>query len=161
MHASTVAGSQRVTVRASCTPSSAPTKRHPSAAAALLAGSAALQAALTASPAVAASEAVASLADGSSVTLAVGGGAALAALGAALVFADPQNRRAQQMAETGGDELEAVKNYFNTDGYSRWKKIYGETDDVNKASSWTSARDTRRPWTRCCVGWTRRAAWRG
>jgi hypothetical protein len=37
------------------------------------------------------------------------------------------------MAETGGDELEAVKNYFNTDGYSRWKKIYGETDDVNKA----------------------------
>lgn len=25
-----------------------------------------------------------------------------------------------------------VKNYFNTSGYERWKKIYGETDDVNK-----------------------------
>lgn len=25
-----------------------------------------------------------------------------------------------------------VKNYFNTSGYERWRKIYGETDDVNK-----------------------------
>lgn len=25
-----------------------------------------------------------------------------------------------------------VKTYFNTDGFSRWQKIYGETDDVNK-----------------------------
>jgi hypothetical protein len=25
-----------------------------------------------------------------------------------------------------------VKTYFNTDGFNRWKKIYGETDDVNK-----------------------------
>eukprot|EP00877_Chromochloris_zofingiensis_P012455 jgi/Chrzof1/7463/Cz02g24270.t1_CHLM[v5.2] len=41
-------------------------------------------------------------------------------------------RRAQQMQQTGGNELEAVKNYFNTSGYERWKKIYGETDDVNK-----------------------------
>jgi methylase of polypeptide subunit release factors len=25
-----------------------------------------------------------------------------------------------------------VKNYFNTEGFSRWQKIYGETDEVNK-----------------------------
>jgi hypothetical protein len=25
-----------------------------------------------------------------------------------------------------------VKNYFNTDGFNRWQKIYGETDEVNK-----------------------------
>jgi magnesium-protoporphyrin O-methyltransferase len=25
-----------------------------------------------------------------------------------------------------------VKTYFNTEGFNRWKKIYGETDEVNK-----------------------------
>ncbi len=25
-----------------------------------------------------------------------------------------------------------VKNYFNTTGFERWNKIYGETEDVNK-----------------------------
>lgn len=25
-----------------------------------------------------------------------------------------------------------MKTYFNTDGFNRWKKIYGETDEVNK-----------------------------
>lgn len=25
-----------------------------------------------------------------------------------------------------------VKEYFNNSGFQRWKKIYGETDDVNK-----------------------------
>jgi magnesium-protoporphyrin O-methyltransferase len=28
--------------------------------------------------------------------------------------------------------LQQVKNYFNTTGYERWRKIYGETEDVNK-----------------------------
>lgn len=50
-------------------------------------------------------------------------------------FPLPPRRRTAQMAETGGNELEAVKNYFNTAGYDRWKKIYGETEDVNKASA--------------------------
>jgi magnesium-protoporphyrin O-methyltransferase len=36
------------------------------------------------------------------------------------------------MSETGGDELEVVKKYFNTSGFERWNKIYGETDEVNK-----------------------------
>jgi magnesium-protoporphyrin O-methyltransferase len=87
---------------------------------------------LLAGPAAAANETLASLADGSSISLAVGGGAAIAALSAALIVTDPQNRRSAQMAETGGDELEAVKKYFNTAGFDRWRKIYGETDDVNK-----------------------------
>ena len=33
------------------------------------------------------------------------------------------------MAEgAGGDEMESVKNYFDTEGFNRWKRIYGETD---------------------------------
>ncbi|KAG2485860.1 hypothetical protein HYH03_015443 [Edaphochlamys debaryana] len=67
-----------------------------------------------------------------SLTFAVGGGVAIAGLGALLVATDPANRRAKQAAETGGDEMEAVKNYFNTAGFERWRKIYGETDEVNK-----------------------------
>lgn len=34
--------------------------------------------------------------------------------------------------QTGGDELEAVKSYFDTTGFERWNKIYGDTDEVNK-----------------------------
>lgn len=64
--------------------------------------------------------------------VALGGGAAIAALGAALVATDPQKRRTEQMAQTGGNEKEAVRNYFNTAGFERWNKIYGETDEVNK-----------------------------
>jgi hypothetical protein len=40
--------------------------------------------------------------------------------------------RQSQMEATGGDELEAVKNYFNTSGFERWNKIYGETDEVRR-----------------------------
>ena len=36
------------------------------------------------------------------------------------------------MQETGGDELAAVRKYFDTAGFERWNKIYGETDEVNK-----------------------------
>ncbi|GIL98429.1 hypothetical protein Vretimale_3811, partial [Volvox reticuliferus] len=67
-----------------------------------------------------------------SLTFAVGGGVAIAGLGALLVATDPQKRRTEQMAQTGGDEKEAVKNYFNTAGFERWRKIYGETSEVNK-----------------------------
>lgn len=65
------------------------------------------------------------------VSMAIGGGAAVAGLGALLVATDPQKRRVSQMEATGGDELEAVKSYFNTSGFERWNKIYGETDEVN------------------------------
>ena len=43
-----------------------------------------------------------------------------------------QCRRKQQMADSGGSEKDAVANYFNTQGFERWNKIYGTTDDVNK-----------------------------
>jgi magnesium-protoporphyrin O-methyltransferase len=32
----------------------------------------------------------------------------------------------------GGNEMESVKNYFDTAGFERWNKIYGTTDEVNK-----------------------------
>lgn len=97
-----------------------------------LATAVSLASTLSAGPALAATEAMGQLADTASLSLALGGGAAIAALGAALVITDPQKRRAQQMQETGGNELEAVKKYFDTAGFERWNKIYGETDEVNK-----------------------------
>ena len=100
--------------------------------AAMASGAVALHTTFLAAPVLAATEAVNSIADGSTISLALGGGAAIAALSAALIATDPQKRRAAQMEQTGGDELEAVKNYFNTAGYDRWRKIYGETDEVNK-----------------------------
>ena len=75
---------------------------------------------------------IASIAEGSDMALAVGSIAGVTALATALIAADPEKRRAEQMKETGGDELEAVKKYFNTSGFERWNKIYGETDEVNK-----------------------------
>ncbi|CAN1317956.1 Magnesium protoporphyrin IX methyltransferase, chloroplastic [Linum perenne] len=32
----------------------------------------------------------------------------------------------------GGGDKEVVKEYFNNSGFQRWRKIYGETDDVNR-----------------------------
>lgn len=118
----------RLTQRVTCSVQQPQRKQQKTAAAGLAAAAAALHTA----PALAASEALGQVADGTSMSLAVGGGAAIAALGAALVFTDPQKRRAQQMQKTGGNELEAVKNYFDTAGFERWNKIYGETEEVNK-----------------------------
>ncbi|PSC67827.1 magnesium protoporphyrin IX chloroplastic-like [Micractinium conductrix] len=96
------------------------------------AGALAALATLHAAPAMAAMESIGQVADGGSLSLALGGGAAIAALGAALVITNPQKRRAEQMQATGGDELAAVKTYFDTAGFERWNKIYGETDEINK-----------------------------
>lgn len=41
-------------------------------------------------------------------------------------------RRTAQTATAGGNEKDAVKSYFNTQGFERWNRIYGTTDDVNK-----------------------------
>ncbi len=65
-------------------------------------------------------------------TLAVIGGGSVAALAAVLSLTDPEKRRQQQAEEVGGGDKEVVKNYFNNSGFQRWKKIYGETDDVNR-----------------------------
>ena len=45
--------------------------------------------------------------------------------------------------EAGGDEMESVKNYFNTAGFERWNKIYGTTQ-------------ARRPALRCAAPMRRR-----
>lgn len=68
--------------------------------------------------------------DGTSVAL-IGGGS-VAALAAVLSLTDPERRRRLQAEEVGGGDKEVVRNYFNDSGFQRWKKIYGETDDVNK-----------------------------
>lgn len=56
----------------------------------------------------------------------------MAALAAILSLTDPEKRRQQQAEEVGGGDKEVVREYFNGTGFQRWKKIYGETDDVNK-----------------------------
>eukprot|EP00899_Mesostigma_viride_P000521 jgi/Mesvir1/1046/Mv26591-RA.1 len=62
--------------------------------------------------------------------------AAIAGLGAAAAVAavvtDPERRRKEMTEGAGGDEMKSVESYFNGDGFQRWKKIYGDTDDVNK-----------------------------
>lgn len=60
---------------------------------------------------------------------AVASGGAIAAL--AIALADPQKRREKDAQAAGGNEMDSVRNYFNTQGFERWRKIYGETDDVN------------------------------
>ena len=56
----------------------------------------------------------------------------MAALAAVLSFTDPEKRRQAQAEEVGGGDKEVVREYFNNNGFERWKKIYGETDDVNR-----------------------------
>ncbi|KAK9926541.1 hypothetical protein M0R45_023766 [Rubus argutus] len=70
--------------------------------------------------------------DVDSATIAAIGGGSVAALAAALSLADPERRRKLQAEEVGGGDKEVVKDYFNKSGFERWKKIYGETDDVNR-----------------------------
>ncbi|KAL9422798.1 hypothetical protein AB3S75_034972 [Citrus x aurantiifolia] len=65
-------------------------------------------------------------------TIAVVSGGSIAALAAVLSLADPERRRQLQAEEVGGGDKEVVREYFNNSGFQRWKKIYGETDDVNR-----------------------------
>lgn len=65
-------------------------------------------------------------------TIAVISGGSIAALAAVLSLADPERRRQLQAEEVGGGDKEVVREYFNNSGFQRWKKIYGETDDVNR-----------------------------
>ncbi|KAI5081475.1 hypothetical protein GOP47_0004658 [Adiantum capillus-veneris] len=67
----------------------------------------------------------------SGLGFALASGGLIAVLAAALSLADPEKRRQQQTASVGGNEMDAVRNYFNTAGFDRWRRIYGETDDVN------------------------------
>ncbi|TXG54452.1 hypothetical protein EZV62_019708 [Acer yangbiense] len=65
-------------------------------------------------------------------TLAAISGGSIAALAAVISLTDPERRRKLQAEEVGGGDKEVVREYFNNSGFQRWKKIYGETDDVNK-----------------------------
>ncbi|KAF3782096.1 Magnesium protoporphyrin IX methyltransferase [Nymphaea thermarum] len=65
-------------------------------------------------------------------TIAIVGGGSLAALAAALSISDPQKRRQEQAVAVGGDDKAVVRDYFNNSGFQRWKKIYGDTDEVNR-----------------------------
>ncbi|KAM7277158.1 hypothetical protein ACFE04_019024 [Oxalis oulophora] len=65
-------------------------------------------------------------------SLAAIGGGSVAALAAVLSFTDPERRRKLQAEEVGGGDKDVVREYFNNTGYQRWRKIYGETDDVNR-----------------------------
>ncbi|CAI9113743.1 OLC1v1014409C1 [Oldenlandia corymbosa var. corymbosa] len=73
---------------------------------------------------------VASTIDGT--TAAVIGGGSVAALAAVISLTDPERRRKMQAEEVGGGDKEVVREYFNNNGFQRWKKIYGDTDDVNR-----------------------------
>ncbi|KAB2609048.1 magnesium protoporphyrin IX methyltransferase [Pyrus ussuriensis x Pyrus communis] len=67
-----------------------------------------------------------------SATIAAIGVGSMAALAAAISLSDPEKRRRLQAEEVGGGDKEVVKDYFNKSGFERWKKIYRETDDVNR-----------------------------
>lgn len=65
-------------------------------------------------------------------TIAAIGGGSVAALAALVSLTDPERRRRLQAEEVGGVDKDVVREYFNNSGFQRWKKIYGETDDVNR-----------------------------
>lgn len=56
----------------------------------------------------------------------------VAVIAAALSLSDPEFRRRRQAEASDGDEKAAVRAYFNSTGFDRWRKIYGSTDDVNR-----------------------------
>ncbi|XP_030529181.1 magnesium protoporphyrin IX methyltransferase, chloroplastic-like [Rhodamnia argentea] len=78
------------------------------------------------------STAAADFASVDGTAIAVIGGSSVAALAAVLTLTDPERRRQLQAEDVGGGDKEVVREYFNNSGFQRWKKIYGETDDVNK-----------------------------
>ena len=65
-------------------------------------------------------------------------------LAAAVSLSDPECRRRAQAEAAGGGDKEAVRAYFNSTGFERWRKIYGSATGW----SWTSGRATRRRWPR-------------
>lgn len=74
----------------------------------------------------------ASVTDLDSTTIAVLGGGSVAALATIVSLTDPERRRKLQAEEVGGGDKEVVREYFNSTGFERWRKIYGETDEVNR-----------------------------
>ena len=49
------------------------------------------------------------------------------------LVSDPEKRRQLMTDEAGGDELKSVGDYFEGEGFQRWRRIYDESsEDVNK-----------------------------
>ncbi|GER44381.1 magnesium-protoporphyrin IX methyltransferase [Striga asiatica] len=78
-------------------------------------------------------------------------------LAAALSLANPERRRQLQADEVGRGDKEVVREYFNNDGFQRWRRIYEETYDVNKvqrdirlghSKTVDNTSAGRRPWAR-------------
>jgi magnesium-protoporphyrin O-methyltransferase len=49
----------------------------------------------------------------------------------ASAFLPTASRKAFAPALFAGDDMTEVREYFNTEGFSRWNKIYSDSDDVN------------------------------
>ena len=77
-------------------------------------------------------EAVRSKASGE-LARAVVGLAGVSASTAALVLTDPSKRRQEGIDAAGGNEKQAVKSYFEEDGFQRWSRIYSDAAEVSKA----------------------------
>jgi hypothetical protein len=59
--------------------------------------------------------------------------AGVSASTAALVLTDPSKRRQEGIDAAGGNEKQAVKSYFEEDGFQRWSRIYSDAAEVSKA----------------------------
>ena len=59
----------------------------------------------------------------SDVGSAVVGVSAVVGMSLLLINTDPQQRRKTMAQEAGGDEMASVKDYFNSSGFDRWKKV--------------------------------------
>ncbi|WVZ55574.1 hypothetical protein U9M48_006215 [Paspalum notatum var. saurae] len=60
--------------------------------------------------------------------------AAAATLPAVVSLSDPERRRCAQAEAAGGGDKEAVRAYFNSTGFERWREIYGSMmKGVNKS----------------------------
>jgi len=57
---------------------------------------------------------------------------AVGGAGVVLQLTDPEKRRQLMTEEAGGDELKSVGDYFETEGFQRWRRIYDDAEnDVN------------------------------
>jgi len=75
----------------------------------------------------------AALEDGGMTAMTVVSGLGAVAGGAVVLqISDPEKRRTDMTMEAGGDELRSVGDYFEGEGFQRWRRIYDdEAEDVN------------------------------
>merc|ERR1711985_76566 len=54
---------------------------------------------------------------------------AVGGAGVVLQLTDPEKRRQLMTEEAGGDELKSVGDYFETEGFQRWRRIYDDAEN--------------------------------